>query len=98
MKSYVPFEPSLNARAFLLHDPMAVSLEYLCAGCNQTPHCADWSFKGSLAYGAGEYVALATRNRVRMGLCSGVGGVIHCSITIDKNVPIPNDVLMLSCF
>ena len=46
-------------------DLMAVSLKYVSVGCNQTPHCADWSVSSDLlAYGAGNSIAVTTRNGV----------------------------------
>lgn len=49
---------------------MAVSVigSYVSVGCNQTPHCADWSCLGLLAYGAGNSVAVAAESKANGGL------------------------------
>ena len=44
---------------------MAVSCEYVCVGCNETPHSVDWNSDGLLAYAAGNSVAVATKGKVK---------------------------------
>ena len=43
---------------------MHAELEYVSLGCNRTPHAADWSSTGLLAYGASQSVALAEETEV----------------------------------
>ena len=45
---------------------MNVELEYVSVGCNRTPHAADWSSAGVLAYGASRSVALAKETEVEI--------------------------------
>ena len=44
---------------------MLAELEYVSVGCSRTPHAADWSRSGTLAYAAHESVALAREAEVR---------------------------------
>jgi hypothetical protein len=43
---------------------MAFEVKYVAVGCNQTPHSADWSVEGVLAYCAGESIALSIKEGV----------------------------------
>lgn len=62
---------SIVARAYhskLFGNGMHAELEYVSLGCNRTPHAADWSSTGLLAYGASQSVALAEETEVSSGL------------------------------
>ena len=43
---------------------MYAELEYVSVGCSRTPHAADWSSTGLLAYAASNCVALAENSKV----------------------------------
>lgn len=72
---------SIVARAYhsALLFGMHAELEYVSLGCNRTPHAADWSSTGLLAYGASQSVALAQETEVPPA-------VIHSSIPSEHRV------------
>ena len=43
---------------------MLAKLEYVSVGCSRTPHAADWSSNGLLAYAASNSVAIAKETEV----------------------------------
>ena len=49
----------VNSIGHIYRRRMSLGLQYISAGCNQTPHNADWNTHSVLAFGAGISVALA---------------------------------------
>ena len=61
---------------------MLAELEYVSVGCSRTPHAADWSESGIVAYAANDSVALARESEVRQCLLPLASSRISRSVVV----------------